>query len=498
MAARTRRPAHTPDNPPVVDPELEPPPLATTQEEEKEEKEKIDFWEFFDKLDEPTKKVSKVYLYRLDPPVVKRAGVGSKRKAIDVFPGHLFSYEMLHAKHRGGTYQIYIDSKVSAACINRVVELPGPAMIYPEFILVDDQGNPLATQPPPPVAAPTESNSGNGSGSVVQVVEAVVAALKDKQDGNPNVLQQAIADAMMVGKQANLAAVDILASAAKNAAPSGSTNSMETLLRELLNEIRQKPEPDPVAKKVMDTALDRLVNPPAPPAAVPAANPLEGLKQLSELFGVEGGGIGLLKNALGQKQSSFWEEVGKDTFGMIGTAIRENMPGLIQWLRERTYVNHAQFMASRAAQGKPGAPAPSAAGIPVQPVPPNSDPPAAALGGDRATQPQGQPAPMPNNPTEEQIMEQIRQQITMMIANFWASNMSGQATGVAIKSAFAGILPMLRIQFNKLEPLIEMAKLDPILGPITVDEDFPAFAKEFFDELQKIGPLETGPPPASA
>ena len=431
-----------------------------------------DFVQYLEKsLDDAVRNRSTVYVYRTRPKIVKD---GSSN--IAKYAGRIFSMDMLQTDHGGGRYKLMLDTGIREKNITRYVELPGAAKIYPDHMLVDEQGNPK----PVGTAAPQTAGS---SDQLVDVLKTVTEALQN----NRNSPQKAIEDALAVMRQANLGAVEIIANAAK-AANSGEKQSDSAVLQAINNltaTLRERHK-DPVSEKVMNAALEKLINPQPVPAA---PDMFDQIRKLADLASVDG--LGNLRSILGgKKEESFLESIGKELAVGVSEALKATAPSIMQWLRERSYYNYVQHQAATAqTPGQPGAapPAPAhpssvAARVPL----PQAVPPSPA-------QPATHPA-QPGIPTEEDMFAAMTREVTGLIRRCWDEQHSGDAAAKVIKLAYPVIMPMIRSNFNDLEKVKQMAAQDEFLAPITSDEDFPEWAQDFFEELHQVDGNKTAPP----
>ena len=94
------------------------------------------------------------------------------------------------------------------------------------------------------------------------------------------------------------------------------------------------------------------------------------------------------------------------------------------------------------------------------------------------------------------MLEILKKQIPATIRYFWDRDFDGGATAEIVKANFKPWLPLIRVQFQDLNGVIELAKSDPQLAPITADPEFPEWAKEFFDEFHRTEPDEAPAPAA--
>jgi hypothetical protein len=503
MVSRTRTSAATappPEPPPPAEEELLDPAQSPDEDD------KIDFFQHLKTLDDRLLTRAVVYVYRIRPKIQK---VGSHH--IDKYAARLFSEDQLKEDHGGGRYKLMLDTGAKASNLSRVIEIAGPARIFPDEILVDDQGNPRPMQP---AGATTALADDSAKSDLVKVLQTVTEALQ-KNAGSP---QQAIQDALAVMKQANVGAVEIIANAAKAAAGQGggSAADKEVLseLRNLASAIRdmKKGGDSGIADKVMNAAVDRFLNPPEPKAA---PDLFDGLKKLGDAFGAEaGGGLGVLRTLLGGQKESFWEGVGREIFSGLSTAVRENFPSIMQWARERAWYSYVEKMQRQAAQAgiqPPGPPQPGTQPppavmqrVPLPPPPPDHPPgPAARPAPPPAPQPNpaAQSAPQPGAPGETEMLNMMQREITALIRRTWDRSRQedsdedpdGASAAIVVKLAYPAVIPFIRAQFNDLEKLKLLAAADPVLGPITGDPAFPQFAQDFFEELHE---MEEGEPQA--
>lgn len=478
-----------------------PPPAATEIEEDidlpgpggdgEEAGEKIDFFEYLAQLDDKLRNKATVYVYRLSPRVKK---VGATH-AIDKYAARLFAEDTLKEDHGGGRYKLYLDTGVKASNLTRVVEIFGtPAKIYPDQILVDDQGNPQPMQQTQPSAG---TDGPVNRSELLDVLTTVLDRVQKKDVSTTD----AVSELASLYKQAAATAVEIGTAGAKHQInnPQGG-DATAALLREVLAEMRKG---DPLTKKVMDMAVEKMLNPP-PPAATPDL--FATLKQLQELTGAEGGGgLGILKTIMGGGSGeSFWEGVGKEMFSSLSVAVRENAPALLQWLREREHFKYVQAMTARQAAGgsaPSGAPTPVPSVVVPRPVPvPSATNPGLAQGAPQ-TQPSAQPrATAPSN--EDEMIQAMVFEITSLIKRCWdrskaaGEEADGISTANVVKLAYPGVLTFIRSSFNDLEKLKQMAATDAVLSAIAGDPAFPEFAADFFEELHTIDATEA--PIASA
>jgi hypothetical protein len=501
-AATSAPPAQTkpPADPPILDPEV---PAAAPQGGEEPETEKLDIFQHLAALPDKLLNKSVVYVYRLFPKI-KKTGAHTN---IEKYAARLFSEDQLKEDHGGGRYKLILDTGEKPHNLTDYLTITGtPAKIFPDQILVDEGGAPLPVQPAtqPEAAGPDKSE-------LVKVLQTVTALLEQ----NRNSPQKAVDAALEVFQKANLGAMEIIQNAAKSAAAgngSAGDNAVLQEIRGLANAVREMAKNggrDRVTDQLMDAAIKKFINP--EPAAT-ATSPLSGLKEIADMFGVDGGGIGLLKTIAGVGgKESWWEGGLKEVFSGISAAVKDNFPAIMQWARERAYYSYLERQRQPAPppataapptvvhQPPPPAPAPAAPRVPLpaQPAAQTSAP------APPAPQPQ---APGPGSPEmEQQMIDMMQQAITGTIRRSWdeqkaiikeghESEMSGYATAAVVRQAFPELMPFLRQTFTDLAQLNEMAAADPILGPITSDPAYPQFAEEFFEELHSV----RGAPPAGS
>jgi len=83
------------------------------------------------------------------------------------------------------------------------------------------------------------------------------------------------------------------------------------------------------------------------------------------------------------------------------------------------------------------------------------------------------------------VFEIIRKQITELIATCYMENDSGEDAAITVKRVHKSLLPLLRPQFGNFEQVMAMAKVEPAFASIVNNDDFPEFAKEFWEEFMR-------------
>lgn len=451
-----------------------------------EELEKTDFFSFLNNLDEATKKVSKVYIYRLLPRIEKSDG----NRAIDVWPAAVFTENLLIERHGGGKYLLWIDSKLPAACLKRTIEVPGSAKIYPNHILVDDKG--AAVPPAPPAQQQPVTAS-----EIAQIVREVVSGMQ-----NPG-MAEAFRTSLEVVKEGAKAAVDMAKQPNPQPAAPADDNKVVKAIERLADRL-QHAQPNEmgdimktVVAAVLPTMLKRLVDPPA------SASPFGMLKDLAALANDEG--FTALRNLFGgAKEEPLWEKAMMTVAQGVGTAIQENGPAIVQAYRERTQLEHTRMVMQRQQPGQqtitvPPVPRPQPVTRPLQGT--AQTVPRWAGGGDpqpgAAPQETAPPAQTLTPQQEQEAVNGVIEQIVQLIQRCDGDGQDGAATATVVKLAFQPILPMIRANFNNLEQLKQFARTMPQLQHLTSSEDFDLFAEEFFNALHDK-PATAPPPKESA
>lgn len=479
----TRNSTRKDEQPGAVSPLPAAPPITpepqSPVEDATDPKDKLDFFEYLRTLNRVLPANSLIYLYRLEPKIKNK----SDRAYIDKISAEGVDEDWVKQKHGGGKYQGYLSTGNAAMDVKRVFWIEGPAIIRPDQIMVDHEGNAI------PAAAPAPASEALTKSDLLQslqsTLQTVLEAVKNK-DVNAG---QALGEMMSLMKQAAAGAVDIATSSAKQQVTNPSGSGLESVVRDLLQELKnsrgQGRETSRI-DKFIDVALEKMLNP------APAADMFDQLKKLADLGNMEG--LGFLKTLFGggQREESFWEKAGAMVAEGLATAIKENGPAIVQAYREKLQVDHARIVL----QGRDGAH--QVVNVPPghqpAPMPPTHQPPLPNVirmpspPAGPGSAPSPQPPPMPRAQEEQVAMQSLVTQITNLIATCWDEGDSGRDTAITVKRSFKPLVSLLQMNFKDLEQLKNMAKTDAVLSSISDDPDFPAFAQEFFDELHAAGP----------
>lgn len=438
------------------------------------------------------------WLYRQRPKVRARG----KKKHIDTYDLRTFSWDQVEEDHGGGKYKLWVDigDKVEHTFY---FDSPRPAIIPPDFILLDEQGNVVLTSNPPPAANPADKPATRSD--VVDIIREV----KSGPDAS-SVLQSTVNTSVEMLGSVYKKGLEVVS----QGKPAGDSSAVEDLRRQLasleqkLNDQTTRELKDQIARleaKIEQSASVR-------PQANPDGDLSSAVAKTASFFGIEGGGKGLIEtlSSKGGSEESLLTYGGKKLFDAAATFIANMDPGAItNWMQGSAYNRFLEIDLRRRQQGitdtppPPGyapqgpqpvqryAPQPAMNRAPVNAAPMTATPPA---GGQ-----------MPN---PQQTLAILQQQIPAMIRYFWDSDRDGETTALAVKGQFMPFLPMLRQQFGDLDGLRKLAATHPLLAPMTEHPDWPEWSEEFFKELHFKRPIETGevtgpeteeeaPPPAS-
>lgn len=419
----------------------------------------------------------KVYLYR-QRPIVKSK---SKTKYIAVYDLRAFSLQDIEDDHKGGKYKLDIDIGDEQRHVF-YHEVPGPAFIDGnEFIVVDGNGNPVATVPI--AAQATAPATKEDLSQVASVVKEAVNASRVGNDG----AQSALAGAVTLLTTASGKALEIVADAKSRAG--GDDSALRRELQELRAEMRSDREQRLEQKvKELEERLDSRNN------SAPAGE-LGAIAHTANVLGIEGGLTGLLRAVF--VPGSATPGVEQEPGGMGDYFMRRVADGVGDFIksipgpRVMDFLERGQLMRFQQQQASGPAPGPQ----PQTPAAaPQIQPPAIV------SVPAISPGPQPQNQQDiemQQIIETLKAGIPVDIRYFWEHGFNGAGVAIILKQKYAPWLPMIRLQFNKLDELMKLARETPILQPMTVDrmasEDeeaysFTSWAQEFFDEFHTDEP----------
>jgi hypothetical protein len=473
-SAATLEPKNTPVPPPSPDP---PDPPLIDDPVSGEEDQHIEFMEYLKKLDQRIVNKSTVYVYRTQPKIQK---VGNKN--IATYPARIFDLKMLEDDHGGGSYKLMLDTGDKNINITRYETIAGSAKIFPDMILVDNDGNPL----PPPSAAAADGPASKSD--LAEILKTVLDRVQQKSVSTTD----AVSELASLYKNAAATAVEIGTAGVKAQLnnPQGGNGAVALLLREVLNELKESRKQDPRIERLYTLALEKMINPTPPP---PAPDMFESLRKLADLSSLEE--LGPLKKLFGGGGDSFWEGIGKDLFSSLSAAVRDNAPALVQWMRERAHFQYVTTMAQRQAAGAaaPNGPTPTPVAVPVPQPPPVPARPAITPPHSDTPSPGSQP---PISTEGENMLAAIQLEITSLIKRCWdrsrqlGDSVDGYSAASIVKLAFPAVLPFIRANFSDLGKLRELAAKDPVLSPIASDPDFPTFAQDFFEELHNVDGAE--------
>jgi hypothetical protein len=101
-----------------------------------------------------------------------------------------------------------------------------------------------------------------------------------------------------------------------------------------------------------------------------------------------------------------------------------------------------------------------------------------------ATPPAGEVLPFPGNQQQPQIEVDL-DFVCMLIRRCFDAGDPGDIPALSLKRTYADSLEPMRPYFSDGEQLKQLAGMSPIIAEIIPDPEFPAFLKEFVEEMNR-------------
>jgi hypothetical protein len=463
---------------------------------------KLPFFEMLAKLSEREWEDRMVYLYRQDKTIIKEDPKDSNYIARIT---HAFDEAYVKEKFGGGRFLAIIKNvRINGAERKHSFLIEGEAKIQEGEISI------------------AKKNDGPGGKSetalLLEQVRDLTNKLVESSRQNNGTEQAAITQAVSLLSQASKGAMEIQQEAIKGQLASTTGHPMvDKFLEKAIAKLGDEPKGDQLDQFTKMLALVRELNrgneKPAGGGLLGSLGEIKGLVETLKELGFKIGGGGA--EAAGEGGMD-WKSVLASTLPQALQVMGGYVDRWIQTQQEQNRIMaiHAEN-GRRAAAGQPllpaGPPPPSPpqqvqtfANHPPQPPiatgpQPSALPPNFATATQPAQNPPPAPAgevlPFPGAQSQQPQVEVDLDFVCMLIRRCFDAGDPGDIPALSLKRIYADSLEPLRPFFSDGEQLKQLAGMSPTIAEIIPDADFPAFLKEFVDEMNRDEDEEPAPGP---
>jgi hypothetical protein len=454
---------------------------------------KLPFFEMLAKLSPREWEDRMVYLYRGDKNVIKEDPKDNNYIERITFP---FDEDYVKKTHGGGRFfAILKNTRINGAERKFSFKIEGEPIIHDGEISVKRKND-----------APGEKSE---TALLLEQLERLTQRLLDQTAKGNGAEQSTIANAVGMLSEASRGALQIQQEAIKSQLGSTTGHPMvDKFLERAIAKLGDEPKGDSIEQFTKMLALARELNKgnerPAGGGLLGNIGEIKSVLEVLKEFGVKiGGGGGAeaaaeggldWKSVLASTLPNALQVIGGYVDRWIHTQQEQNRIMAIQAENARRHAAGQPLLTAgppppqpvqtSAIPPAPIAPGPGVNGPQASPLPPGFSSPAATQPAQNPPPPAREVLPFPGNQQQPQVEVDL-DFVCMLIRRCFDAGDPGDIPALSLKRIYADSLEPLRPFFSDGEQLKQLAGMSAVIAEIIPDPEFPAFLKEFVDEMNR-------------